>query len=465
MCFVYSITLESSSKDDIIIVVSNMKQKIENEQIEFFSKCFNKIKDKNLQKILANNSILDVALNEKIKKENKFEFNIELEEGKIYNQGDCKRCWIFGALNLIKNNMAHNLNQNVMEFELSPNYLNFFDKLEKANHAYQVIIDSEIDEKFLLCDYEDHPILTGYLKDPVRENGKVAYAHALLRKYGIVPISVMPETYNSLNSDDFNKWYTRKIHLDMLKLISLKKSNSDLYKEKEKMLKECYKILAYVLGEPPKTFDYTYTDENNKVVKLKNLTPMEFYQKYCSVNLDEYVLIAQIPIFDYYKKYERRYTKNIVEADAHNFINIPQKQFTELCLKQLKSNIPVVIGCDNKKYRDKESKILDTRIFNFDTLFNIKDMTKAQSLETFDCRARHIMTIRGAYVADDNPIRWKVEDSAGENNRINGYYVMNNNYFEKCVFYAWINKKFLSRKLLKVLQEPAILYGFEGSEI
>lgn len=199
----------------------------------------------------------------KIKKENKFEFNIELEECKIYNQGGSKRCWLFGVLNLIKNNMAHNLSQNVLEFELSPNYLNFFDKLEKANHAYQTVIDSEIDESFLLCDYENHPVLIGYFRDPV----------------------------------------------------------------------------------------------------------------------------------------------------------------------------------------------------------GIKDMTKAQSLETFDCRARHIMTVRGVHLVNNKPIRWKIEDSAGEENRINGYYVMNNNYFEKCVFYALINKKFLSNKVLKVLQEPAILYGFEGSEL
>ena len=442
-----------------------MKQKLEFEQIRNFSEYFNKTKNPKMIQELSKKSILEVALNRQIKKENKFEFNIELEDCKIYNQGNSKRCWMFGILNLIKNDMAHNLNQNALEFELSANYLNFFDKLEKANHAYQTVIDVDINENSLLCDYDDHPILTGYFKDPARENGKAIFARSLLKKYGIVPITVMPETYNSLNSDDFNRWFTQKIHFDMLKLISLKKSNKDLYKEKEKMLKECYVFLSNVLGEPPKIFDYTYKNENNKIIKLKNQSPLEFYKNYCSIDLDDYVQIAQMPIFDYYKKYERRYTKNIIEAEAHCFINIPQKQFTDLCLTQIKSKIPIVIACDNKKYRDAESKILDTRIFNFDRLFGIKDMSKAQALETFDSRARHIMTVRGVHVINGKPIRWKIEDSAGIENRINGYYVMNNNYFEKCVFYAWINKKFLPQKILKTLKSPAVLYGFEGSEI
>lgn len=442
-----------------------MQKKLEYEQIENFSRNFNKNKNSKLQKNLANTPIVDVVLNKKIIKENKFEFNLELEEGKIYNQGASKRCWMFGVLNLIKNNMAHNLNYKVEDFELSPNYLNFFDKLEKANHAYQAIINADLDENSLLCDYEDHPILTGFLKDPARENGKVVFARSLINKYGIVPMEIMPETYNSLNSDDFNKWFTRKIRLDMLKLISLKKSKKDIYKEKEKMLNQCYSFIAYVLGEPPKTFDYTYTDKNNKKITIKNLTPLEFYKKYCSINLDDYVQIAQFPIFDYYKRYERRYTKNIVEADAHNFINVPQKQFTNLCLAQLKANIPVVIGCDNRKYKDKENKIFDTRVYNFDKIFGIKDMTKAEELSSFDCRAWHIMTIRGVHLVDNKPVRWKIEDTAGKENRINGYYVMNNNCFEKCVYYAWINKKFLSDKMLKALKTPAVLYGFEGSEI
>ncbi len=442
-----------------------MEEKIELALLDKFRDDYNKIKNEKLQKALQTRPILDVCLNEEIKAENKFEFNIELEDCKIYNQYSSKRCWMFAVLNLIKNNMAQNLNQSVMTFELSTNYLNFYDKLEKANHAYQTIIDLKVSDDFVMCDYDSHPLLTGYLKDPVRENGKLNFASALLKKYGIVPMSVMPETFNSRYSEDFNNWFTRKIRYDMQELLSLKGKKKNLYKAKKRMLKECYNLLANILGEPPKTINYNYIDKNNDKKNILNFTPIEFYNQYCSINLDNFVQIAQMPIFDYYKKYERRYSKNLVEAEAHNFINVPQNEFTSLCLSQLKEGIPVVIGCDNRKYRDKESKILDTRIFDFEKLLGIKDLEKLEALKTFDCKTRHFMTIRGAFVENDKPLRWKVEDTAGDEARINGFYVMNNNYFEKCVYYAWIDKKFLSKKITNLLETKAELYGFEGSEL
>ncbi len=443
-----------------------MKDKIENDLLKKLREKYNSNKNIGLQRKFMSQPFCDVLINQTVKKENKFEFNLELEDVNIYNQGTSKRCWMFGILNLIKNDMAHNLCQNPLDFELSPNYLNFYDKLEKANHAYQVVIDLEdVPEDFVLCDYENHPLLTGYFKDPVRENGKLVFARALLKKYGIVPMSAMPETANSINSDDFNTWFTRKVRYDMLKLLSLKKAHKNPYPAKEKMLEECYGLLANVLGEPPKTFNYAYVDENGQKKVLKNITPADFYSKYCSINLDDYMQIAQMPVFENYKLYERRYSKNVVEEEAHHFVNVPQNEFTKICLSQLKAGLPVVIGCDNRKYRDKESKILDTRIFDFERLLGIKDLNKKEALGTFDCRSRHYMTLRGVHLIDGKPIRWKVEDSAGKDARIDGFYVMNNNYFEKCVFYAWINKKFLPKRILQAFEQNPVVYGFEGGEI
>ena len=59
--------------------------------------------------------------------ENQPIFNIELPESKRYDQKDNWRCWIFGGLNLIKHNIAKNLDMNVMDLELSNNHIAFYD--------------------------------------------------------------------------------------------------------------------------------------------------------------------------------------------------------------------------------------------------------------------------------------------------------------------------------------------------
>ncbi len=89
-------------------------------------------------------------------------------------------------------------------------------------------------------------------------------------------------------------------------------------------------------------------------------------------------------------------------------------------------------------------------------------MSKRQAIESFDINLKHFMVFRGVHIENELPIRWKVEDSAGAENRINGYYVMNQNFFEKCVFQACIHKKFLSDKQIKASNLKPIICNFRG---
>ena len=263
-----------------------MEKDIQLDEILEFNKFFRAEKDKF--------GPIDIPLkkyfvNEKILKENKFKFNIELEDCKIYNQNTSLRCWLFATLNIIKNNVASNLNMDKMSLELSANYLSFFDKLEKSNYAYQTIIDTNL-RKFRkgLLDFDKNRFLADFLKEPVLENGKFEYARELIKKYGLVPNDIMPETCNSKNPSELNEMFSQKVKVDIFKLIDSKKKNKDLYKLKSEMLAENYSLLTKILGEPPQRFNFKYSNLNNDLVELKEITPQKFYQRFCTVNLDDF---------------------------------------------------------------------------------------------------------------------------------------------------------------------------------
>ena len=433
------------------------------ESLKIFQENYMKNQNFDSDNKLKEMSIQDFTINEDVIKENKFDFNLELEECKIYSQKSSLRCWLFSCLNLIKNNVAHNMNCNPLDFQISANYLTFYDKLEKSNHAYQVIIDSNYNfRKNGLVNKNKNRFLAEFLQEPVRETGRIEYARELIKKYGIVPEEIMPETYNSSNSAEFIKLFSQKVRKDLFLLIEAKNEKKDLFTIKNKMLYENYTILCKVLGTPPTIFNYTYRDQYGKKHNIDKISPQEFYKKYSSINLDDFVLIGNVPMknFPYYSKFRKAYSGNIEGESFIEFINLPQKEFVNLIVLQLKSNIPVCFACENKKYRNKESTILDTRLFNFEKHFGIKDMNKKQALESFDITLKHWMTFKGCQIEDGKVIRWKVEDSAGEEQRTRGYYVMNNNFFEKCVFQAWINKKFLNKDYFKILNKKPILFGY-----
>ena len=45
--------------------------------------------------------------------------------------------------NVVKHNIAKNINVDIMNLELSNTYISFFDKLEKSNNTYENVIEIE----------------------------------------------------------------------------------------------------------------------------------------------------------------------------------------------------------------------------------------------------------------------------------------------------------------------------------
>jgi len=65
-------------------------------------------------------------------------FSVELESGKITDQKQSGRCWLFAGLNTMRFEIMKKLN--LKTFELSQNYQMFYDKLEKANYFLESVI-------------------------------------------------------------------------------------------------------------------------------------------------------------------------------------------------------------------------------------------------------------------------------------------------------------------------------------
>ena len=79
-----------------------------------------------------------------------------------------------------------------------------FDKLEKANYFLESIIET-LDEK------SDSRLISWILNSPIQDGGQWDMFVNLMEKYGIVPQSVMPESFHSSNSRSMNQLITRQL--------------------------------------------------------------------------------------------------------------------------------------------------------------------------------------------------------------------------------------------------------------
>ncbi|HCC06625.1 MAG TPA: aminopeptidase [Clostridiales bacterium] len=435
-----------------------MEMQIGEEMLKGFSDQYNLDKNnKIMENIIANIGVKNVLMNNSVKNAAIDTFNIDLGKVLITDQKNSLRCWIFAGLNMFKRYIANNLNINATEFELSQNYLGFYNRLEVANNTYETIIKLANRE---LSDRELHHMISIYT---IPEGGHWSMFVALVNKYGIVPKEVMPETIDSQDPDEMNRILNEKVKKDIFILRNMLESGEGIDKIREtkiSMLQQLYSILSKILGEPPKKFNYEYKDKEGVCNIIKDITPIQFRDKYLDKNLDDYVSLGNVPMYnkEYYKMYKEKFFGNIHENSNMVFLNLPIEDVKNLCLKQLKDREPIWFASEIVKMRDKGNGIFDSNLYDYEGIFGIKKMSKEENLNSSDIILNHAMVFAGVNIEDEKPTRWKVEDSLGSEIHKNGYYVMNDNFFDDFVLQVIINKKHLSQEQLDLLNQDSILF-------
>jgi len=432
---------------------------IDQNNLKAFSNYFNK---RESSQIIANsvmkNGINNSALNNESLKKMHYDFSEEIDVGKVTNQKKSGRCWMFAALNNIRYSISKDLNIKDHDFELSQAYTMFWDKLEKANYFLENIISTvelELDSRRVMW----------LLNEPTNDGGQWDMFTALIEKYGIVPKYIMPETYSSSNSRYLNKIlnltlrdFAKKLREDF----KLGADKESLREEKEIMMADIYSLLAYFLGEPPTEFNFEYKDKDGEFYRDSGLTPQEFYRKYSKVKMTDYVSVINAPTKD--KPFDQTYTVeflgNVKEGQQIHYLNLPIEKLIDYSKTQLEDGEPVWFGCDVGQWSDRDLGIMDTELFNYEDLLDLKfSLDKGQRLQYGESILTHAMVFTGVNINDqDQAERWKVQNSWGEKVGEDGFFIMSNDWFKEFNYEVVINKKYLSEADLKSYQkDPVVL--------
>ncbi|AVI93368.1 Aminopeptidase E [Oenococcus oeni] len=377
-------------------------------------------------------------------------FSIELDTGKVTNQKHSGRCWEFSMLNTLRHTFAKKYH--VKDFQLSQNYLFFWDKIERANIFYQNI------ERTAQKPINDREV-EFFLDTPGQDGGQWAMAAGLIEKYGLMPASAMPESYNTNKTDEFAEVMDKKLRKDALairKLVANGATKEKIEASENEMLAEVYRIAAYSFGEPPKKFDLEYRDDNKKYHREAKLTAKKFYKEYFNKNFDNYVVVTNSPDKPLNKLYSLPCENNIIKGRTIEFLNVDMKLLADLSIQQLKDGETVWFGNDVLQQLDRQAGFLDSNLYRTEELFSINTkMTKAERLLTGEGQVSHAMTLTGVDLIDKQPTKWKVENSWGDKIGKDGYFVMSQDWFENFVYEVVVHKKYLSKELQEILKQPA----------
>ena len=382
-------------------------------------------------------------------------FSVDVTTGKVSNQKQSGRCWMFAALNTFRHKMLNAFN--LKDFELSQNHTFFWDKYEKANYFYENVLATA-----------QEPLssrkVAFLLQTPQQDGGQWDMIVSIFQKYGVVPKAVMPESSNSSNSRDLNNYLNKKLRKDagtLRQLVADGQSEAAIQEAKEGMLQEIYNFLATSLGTPPETFDFEYRDEEKNYHIDRGLTPQTFYDKYVGVDLDDYVSIINAPTAD--KPYNKSYTVemlgNVVGGKEVKYLNVDMETFKKLAIAQLEQGESVWFGCDVGQSSTRDSGIMALDAYDMNDLFDIDfTMTKAQRLDYGESLMTHAMVLTGVDIVDGKSTKWKVENSWGEKVGTNGFFVMSDEWMDEYTYQIVVRKEFLTTEQLAAFEaEPKVL--------
>ena len=392
---------------------------------------------------VTKNGICDAAENVKAAPDNLHAYSVMVEAGDACNQKKSGRCWMFASLNVMRLKVMDKLN--LKNMELSQNYPLFYDKLEKSNYFLENILDT-LDEPL------SGRVVAYLLQDPIGDGGQWDMFRSLVAKYGVVPKDIYPDTAVSVETMQLRKYLTTKLRgfaCELREAAATGESMEALRERKDAMMETVYRMLCISLGKPPVRFTWETRDKDGKFVRVSDITPQEFYEKYVGFDLDNLVTAINAPTQD--KPYGRTYTVQYLGSVREGkypvkYLNLPMDDLRAIAIAMLKDGRPVWFGSDVGQFSNRKAGILSLDAYNLGGLFDTEfPMSKAQRLDYGESLMTHAMVLTGVDLDEDGkPIRWKVENSWGDESGDKGFFVMSDEWFGEFAYQILLDRSYFS---------------------
>jgi bleomycin hydrolase len=360
-------------------------------------------------------------------------------------------------------------------FELSQAYLFFWDKLEKANWFLEQIIDTA-DTPL------DDRLVQTMMHEPISDGGQWDMVFNLVTKYGLVPQVLYPDSANAKNSGVVNKVVVNKLREYALKLRKIASGSRSvrqagesvaaaLSRAKEQMMKEIHTVLVVSMGPPPPAdaeFAWTFTDSSGKTQTVR-ATPRDFAADIYSADfrvtseaIAGMTSLVNDPRHDMLSLLTVDRLGNIIGGRGITYVNVDMAAMKRACIAQLRAGMPVFFGSDVGKFSNSASGIMDLDLYHYELGFGVGllGMSKADRLRTGESAMTHAMVLTAVHIDDETgePVRWRVQNSWGEDAGEKGWFVMTDKWMDEFVYQAVIDPRFLTKEEKAVIkQDPVIL--------
>jgi bleomycin hydrolase len=285
---------------------------------------------------------------------------------------------------------------------------------------------------------------------------------AIVRKHGLVPKAFMPETHSSRDTGPMNSALRNLLRQGARSVRAAFAAGGieAARAAKAEVLRAAHRVLCIHLGTPPERFDWQWTDKDREFHRDGVLTPREFAERYVDLPLDEYVCLVHDPrpSSPEGRTFTVQYLGNVLGAPPVTYLNVAMPVIKDIAARALQGGEPVWFGCDVGPMMSTEYGIWDASLYDYagvyDTAFTLG---KADRLLYHETQMTHAMLFTGVDVLDGSTRKWRVENSWGPDKGKDGFYTMNDSWFDEYVFEIAARRSALSADLQAALDTAPIV--------
>ena len=403
-------------------------------------------------------SVDEVSISREIINNINHSLSTHLDDWKVTNQERSGRCWLFAGLNLLRVGVMRKTG--LKEFEFSQNHVMFWDKIERANYFLEAISETAGRDS-------DDRTVAFLLESVAGDGGQWNMFAALVAKHGLVPKHVMPETQSSSNTERMNSVlrYLLRQGAKSVRAAVASGGAEAARAQKAEILQAIYRVLCIHLGTPPERFEWQWIDKDKEFHRDGELTPQEFAGRYVELPLDDYVCLVNDPrpSSPAGRTFTVEYLGNVVGGPPVTYLNVDIALIKDVAAKAIQGGEPVWFGCDVGKEMSNEYGVWDAALYDLPSVYNTAfALDKADRLAYHETLMTHAMLFTGVDVLDGVTRRWRVENSWGSERGKDGFYTMNDNWFDQYVFEIAARRSALPAALQEALNtEPVVLPAWD----
>ena len=146
------------------------------------------------------------------------------------------------------------------------------------------------------------------------------------------------------------------------------------------------------------------------------------------------------------------------------YVNVDMATMKRATIKTLKAGVPVFFGSDVGKFSNSAAGIMDTKLYDYDLAFGSGNgslqMSKESRLRVGESQMTHAMVLTAVQVDEKSgkSVRWRVQNSWGENAGTKGWFVMTDEWMDEFVYQVVVDRSFVEKEVRDALKtEPMVL--------